>query len=402
MLDAVLAINAGSSSIKFALYALENSGRELRELFRGNLDGIAAQACFRVIQAGDATQTDTSPQKLDVATHSEALQVILDWMDNQTEQWRIRAVGHRVVHGGSAYDRAVLVDQSVLDDLKAIIKLAPLHQPHALQALEVLMKQWPHTPHVACFDTMFHTSMPPWEKHFALPPNYAQQGIRRYGFHGLSYEYISSVLPFHLGETASGKIIIAHLGHGVSMCALQQRQSIATTMSFTPLDGLPMGKRSGALDPAVVLYLLQEGMSSEDISDLLHHQSGLLGMSGISDDMRTLLNSADPAAADAVDYFCYRICRELGSLTAALGGLDAVVFTGGIGEHAASVRARICDAAAWLGLAIDADANQTDALQINTTNSKVTVWVIPTNEELMLARHAAQFMAEESDRHEKA
>ena len=173
-------------------------------------------------------------------------------------------------------------------------------------------------------------------------------------------------------------------------------------MSFTPLDGLPMGKRSGALDPAVVLYLLQEGMSSEDISDLLHHQSGLLGMSGISDDMRTLLNSADPAAADAVDYFCYRICRELGSLTAALGGLDAVVFTGGIGEHAASVRARICDAAAWLGLAIDADANQTDALQINTTNSKVTVWVIPTNEELMLARHAAQFMAEESDRHEKA
>ena len=402
MLDAVLAINAGSSSIKFALYALENSGRELRELFRGNLDGIAAQACFRVIQADDATQTDTSAQKVDVATHSEALQVILDWMDSQTEQWRIKAVGHRVVHGGSAYTHAVPVDQTVLDDLKAIIKLAPLHQPHALRALEVLMEQWPHTPHVACFDTMFHTSMPPWEKHFALPPDYAQQGIRRYGFHGLSYEYISSVLPFHLGETASGKIVIAHLGHGVSMCALQQRQSIATTMSFTPLDGLPMGKRSGALDPAVVLYLLQDGMSSEAISDLLHHQSGLLGMSGVSDDMRTLLNSADPAAADAVDYFCYRISRELGSLTAALGGLDAVVFTGGIGEHAASVRARICEAAAWLGLAIDADANQADALQINTTNSKVTVWVIPTNEELMLARHAAHFIAAEAVRHEKA
>lgn len=402
MLDAILAINAGSSSIKFALFAPENTGRDLHELYRGNLDGIGAQACFRVVKTGHAANPETQTQKLDVATHTDALQVILDWLDSEIKQWRIVAVGHRVVHGGSAYTKAVPVDQNVLDDLNAMIKLAPLHQPHALQALEVLMKQWPKIPHVACFDTAFHTSMPPWEKHFALPPDYAQQGIRRYGFHGLSYEYISSVLPLHLGDTANGKIVVAHLGHGVSMCALQQRQSIATTMSFTPLDGLPMGKRSGALDPAVVLYLLQHGMSSEDISDLLHHQSGLLGMSGISDDMRTLLNSVDPAAADAVDYFCYRISRELGSLTAALGGLDAVVFTGGIGEHAASVRARICDAATWLRLEIDADANQADALQINATNSKVTVWVIPTNEELMLARHAAHLIAAETVQHENA
>ncbi len=402
MLDAILAINAGSSSIKFALYALENSGYDLRELYRGNLDGIGAQASFRVTQAGDASQTDTHTQKPDVATHTDALHVILEWLDSCSKQWRIVAVGHRVVHGGSSYTRAVPVDQNVLDDLKAIIKLAPLHQPHAVQALEVLLKQWPQIPHVACFDTAFHTSMPPWEKHFALPPAYAQQGIRRYGFHGLSYEYISRVLPFHLGDAANGKIVVAHLGHGVSMCALQQRQSLATTMSFTPLDGLPMGKRSGAVDPAVVLYLLQNGMSSADISDLLHHQSGLLGMSGISDDMRTLLSSAEPVAADAVDYFCYRISRELGSLTAALGGLDAVVFTGGIGEHAASVRARICEAAAWLGLAIDADANQADATQINTTNSKVTVWVIPTNEELMLAQHAAHLISTETVQHQKA
>jgi len=237
--------------------------------------------------------------------------------------------------------------------------------------------------------------MPPWEQLFALPRSLAQQGIRRYGFHGLSYEYITSILPVHLGEVANGKVVIAHLGHGVSMCAVKNRQSIATTMSFTPLDGLPMGKRSGAIDPAVVLYLLERGMTTDEISDLLNHQSGLLGLSGISDDMRTLLASADPDAAEAVDYFCYRISRELGSLTAALGGLDVLVFTGGIGEHAAPVRARIGEAAAWLGLEIDPQANQANALHISSANSKISVWVIPTEEELMIARHTATLIAAE-------
>ncbi len=268
--------------------------------------------------------------------------------------------------------------------------LAPLHQPHSLEAIEVLMAQRPHMPQVACFDTVFHTSMPKREKQFALPQSLVDQGIRRYGFHGLSYEYIASVLPTYLGETANGKVVIAHLGHGVSMCALQDRKSVATTMSFTPLDGLPMGTRSGSIDPAVVLYLLERGMTANAISDLLHHHSGLLGLSGISGDMRTLLSSSTPNAAEAVDFFCYRISCELGSLTAALGGLDAVVFSGGIGEHAATVRARICRDSAWLGVKISEPANQENALQISTDSSKVSVWVIPTDEEQMIAQHTLE------------
>ena len=394
MTDAILAINAGSSSIKFALFAQATALRNLRKLYSGHVDSIGAQARFRLTDAS-ATDENTLEQAVTADNHAQALQIILDWLDEQTDILRLVAIGHRVVHGGLTYSQAVRIDETVIDRLKDLIELVPLHQPHALQAIDVLIAQRPHIPQVACFDTAFHTSMPPWEQLFALPRSLAQQGIRRYGFHGLSYEYITSILPAHLGEVANGKVVIAHLGHGVSMCAVNNRQSIATTMSFTPLDGLPMGKRSGAVDPAVVLYLLERGMTTDEISDLLNHQSGLLGLSGISDDMRTLLASADPAAAEAVDYFCYRISRELGSLTAALGGLDVLVFTGGIGEHAAPVRARIGEAAAWLGLEIDPQANQANALHISSANSKISVWVIPTEEELMIARHTATLIAAE-------
>jgi len=394
MIDAILAINAGSSSIKFALFAQATALRDLRKLYSGHVDSIGAQARFRLTDA-TATDENTLEQAVTADNHAEALQIILDWLDEKTDTLRIVAIGHRVVHGGLTYSQAVRIDETVIDRLKDLIELVPLHQPHALQAIDVLIAQRPYIPQVACFDTAFHTNMPPWEQLFALPRSLAQQGIRRYGFHGLSYEYITSILPAHLGEVANGKVVIAHLGHGVSMCAVKNRQSIATTMSFTPLDGLPMGKRSGAIDPAIVLYLLERGMTTDEITELLNHQSGLLGLSGISDDMRTLLASSEPDAAEAVDYFCYRISRELGSLTAALGGLDVLVFTGGIGEHAAPVRARIGEAAAWLGLEINPQTNQANALHISSANSKVSVWVIPTEEELMIARHTATLIAAE-------
>jgi acetate kinase len=285
------------------------------------------------------------------------------------------------------------VDQAVLAQLKELIPLAPLHQPYALHAVETLLAQRPLLPQVACFDTAFHAAMPLHEQRFALPRELMQQGIRRYGFHGLSCEYITGVLPAHLGEAAHGRVVIAHLGHGVSMTAVKERKGIATSMSFTPLDGLPMGTRSGAIDPAIVLYLLQRGMAAPDIADLLHHRSGLLGLSGVSGDMHDLLASTDPAAAEAVDFFCYRVSRELGSLAAALGGLDAVVFTGGIGEHAALVRASVCQASAWLGIEFDAQANRMHAARISTAGSRVSAWVIPTDEVQVIARHTAALLS---------
>lgn len=386
--DAILVINSGSSSIKFAVFVLDTAESKPCQLFRGIVDGIGAQARLTINQAG--TQRDDnkhpSPDGVLAQNHEQALQVILDWLQQEPATIQIIAAGHRVVHGGRDFSQAVRIDEQVLEKLQALIPLAPLHQPHALHAIRALMAQRPELPQVACFDTGFHTTMPLLEQRFALPQSLAEQGIRRYGFHGLSYEYISHILPTHLGEDANGRVVIAHLGHGVSLCALKNRQSMATTMSFTPLDGLPMGTRSGAIDPAVVLYLLEQGMSGRDISNLLHNQSGLLGLSGISGDMRTLLASDQTDAAEAIAYFCYRIRRELGSLAAALGGLDAVVFTGGIGEHAPTVRAEICQSTEWLGVEIDDEANQANALRISTDMSQVSLWVIPTDEEQVIAQ----------------
>lgn len=387
MSDAILVINTGSSSIKFAVFL--NSRANENGIVRhasGGVKGIGAQASFSANVVGAGQHEQVTQASLTATDHAQALQHILAWLAPKTDDLNLLAAGHRVVHGGTRFTQAVRVDAPVLEALKALIPLAPLHQPHALHAIETLIAQQSQLPQVACFDTAFHANMPRHEQHFALPGSLEQQGIRRYGFHGLSYEYISSMLPGYLGDKTDGNVVIAHLGHGVSMCALKHRRSVATTMSFTPLDGLPMGTRCGAIDPAIVLYLLERGMSGQAISNLLHHQSGLLGLSGISDDMQTLLSSSQPAATEAVEYFCYRISRELGSLAAALGGLDALIFTGGIGERATSVRARICDDAAWLGLRIDESANQANALDISAMNSKVAVWVIPTDEEQMIAR----------------
>ena len=395
MNDAILVINAGSSSIKFAVFS-RIADNELCRLYSGVVDGIGGRANFAATSTKPEQRKNNKVTKdsLHAENHSQALQHILNWLEPETLGLQFVAAGHRVVHGGITFSQAVRIDCGVLIQLKKLIELAPSHQPHALEAIEVLIAQRPHIPQVACFDTAFHTSMPKREQRFALPQSLIDQGIRHYGFHGLSYEYIASVLPTYLAEAAYGKVVIAHLGHGVSMCALQDRKSVATTMSFTPLDGLPMGTRSGAIDPAIVLYLLKRGMTVDEISDLLHHRSGLLGLSGISGDMRTLLSSPTPEAAEAVDFFCYRISRELGSLTAALSGLDAVVFTGGIGEHAAPVRAKICRAAAWLGIKISEPANQANALQISTDTSKVSVWVIPTDEEQVIAQHTLATIVE--------
>jgi acetate kinase len=299
------------------------------------------------------------------------------------------AAGHRVVHGGSLYSIPVRISSTVIDDLRRLVPLAPLHQPRNLAAIVAISKLHPELPQVACFDTAFHHTQPEIAAAFALPRTITAQGVRRYGFHGLSYEYIASVLPNVLGPVAAdGRVVVAHLGSGASMCAMHRRQSVATTMGFTALDGLPMGSRCGNLDPGVILYLMQEkGMTPQAVSDLLYHSSGLLGVSGVSDDMRTLLASDDPLAANAIALFIYRIGRELGSLAASLGGLDALVFTAGIGEHASEIRRRACEQAFWLGVELDDAANAAGAIRITTPGSKTSAWLIPTNENLMIAQH---------------
>ncbi len=303
------------------------------------------------------------------------------------------AAGHRVVHGGERFAAPVLVNQEVLQALQALVPLAPLHQPHNLDAIRALAHVKPGIPQVACFDTAFHRTQPAVAQAFALPQELTEAGIARYGFHGLSYEYIARVLPGIAGETGRGRVVVAHLGNGASMCALQGGRSIATTMSFTALDGLPMGTRSGSLDPGVILYLLSErGMDVAALTDLLYHRSGLLGMSGLSSDMRALLASNASSARAAIDVFVYRIRRELGSLVAALGGLDALVFTAGIGEHAAPIRARVCEQTAWLGIRLDPEANARGGPRISGPDSSVSVWMIPTNEELMIAEHTVALL----------
>ena len=390
--DAILVINAGSSSIKFAVFTLVAPGGGPERLHAGEIEGIGQRARFLVADGEGRRRTHERLDEamMDVGDHAQALRVILDWLDRSVSDLSFVAAGHRVVHGATRFREPVQVDAAILEQLRALSALAPLHQPHALHAIDALMSLRPAMRQVACFDTAFHSSMPAVEQTFALPRRLTQQGVRRYGFHGLSYEHIARVLPDHLGAGADGRIIVAHLGHGVSLCAMRERRSLATSMSFTPLDGVPMGTRSGALDPAVVLYLMrEERLSESEISDLLHHQSGLLGVSGISGDMRELLASERAESAEAVSLFVHCIAREIGSLTAVLGGLDAIVFTGGIGEHAVEVRERICRGAAWLGVVLDQSANRLHGPRISTSQSPVSVWVIPTDEEQAIAMHTA-------------
>ena len=390
MTDVILVLNAGSSSIKFSMFIVDGPDQRLALRYRGQIDGIGSNPHFRVTDPDGRRVVDEGIGGGSVRgeTHESALSVLGTWITGHTDQLRIVAVGHRVVHGGEVFTAPVLVDGVIVDQLDKLAPLAPLHQPHNLAAIRGIARIEPDLPQVACFDTAFHRTQAPVAQAYALPRELSATGIKRYGFHGLSYEYIASVLPGIVGDVARGRVVVAHLGNGCSMCAMRDGKSVATTMGFTALEGLPMGTRSGAIDPGVVLYLLTEhGMSVEEVTDLLYHRSGLLGVSGLSNDMRTLLSSNTHEAAEAVDLFVYRVGRELGSLTAALGGIDAVVFTGGIGEHAAPVRARVCDNSAWLGIRLDPAANLGGGPRITTADSAVSAWAIATNEELMIARH---------------
>jgi acetate kinase len=378
MPEILLTLNAGSSSLKFGVFSAEPQPRVRH---RGSVDAIGtSRACLQV--DGESWGDDAS-----LADHGAALQQVLGWLDAQGIANHLAAAGHRVVHGGARYAAPVPLSSEVRAELEAFTQFAPLHQPHNLAAMDALSALRPALPQVLCFDTAFHRSQPALAQQFALPRALCEQGLSRYGFHGLSYEYIAQTMPALAGKMPA-RTIVAHLGNGASLCAMAQGRSIATTMGLTPLDGVPMGTRPGNLDPGVVLYLMKSlGKTVTEVEDLLYHHSGLLGVSGISHDMRTLLASDAPAAAEAVALFVYRVAREIGSLTAALGGLDALVFTAGIGEHAASIRERICHQAAWLGVHLDSNANANRQARISTPDSTVAVWVIPTDEEQMIARH---------------
>ncbi len=387
---AILIINAGSSSLKFAVYVLDQHAGARHRRYHGAIEGMDSTPRFRVLARDDKPVED---KVFATSDHQQAMAQLLQWLGRQAGDLDIVAAGHRLVHGGERFSQPLRLTAQNLAQLREMIPLAPLHMPHNLAAIEALWQQRPGLPQVACFDTAFHHHMPPLEQIFALPRQYREQEIRRYGFHGLSYEYIASILPEHLGKRAEGRVIVAHLGHGASLCALLQRKSMATTMGFTPLDGIPMATRPGAIDAGVLLYLLREkGLSLEALEALLNHQSGLLGLSGSSGDMRELLADSRPSARLAIDYFVHHTCRAIGSLAAVLSGLDALVFTAGIGEHAPPIRAAICASLGWLGIELDTEANTSQASRISTVDSRVTVCVIPTDEEQIIARHTASLL----------
>ena len=396
---AVLVVNAGSSSVKFSVFEMAGPGvaGAPRLVTNGEVEAIDERPRFAVRDRAGRTIAAHRFGPGESLDHDAAIAYVLAYLDRGLGDTELVAAGHRVVHGGTAYRAPVRIDARVMDALQGLVPLAPLHQPHNLAAIRALADRRPALPQVACFDTAFHQGMPEIAAAYALPTELTARGVRRYGFHGLSYEYIASVLPQHDPAVAAGRTVVAHLGNGASMCALRAGRSIASTMGFTALDGLPMGTRSGALDPGVVLYLMDQcGMDARGIEDLLYHRAGLLGVSGLASDMRTLLASDDPRARFAIDLFVYRIGRELGSLAAALGGLDALVFTGGIGEHAVPIRSRVLGTAAWLGFTCDeaanGAANRFSSARISTAGAAPSAWVIPTEEELMIARHTAEVL----------
>ncbi len=401
MTGAILVINAGSSSLKFSLFAGERRPSRQDLVCEGEFKGIRRHRAHFTVK-GDAGAPLADEYLKEGATHEDALTALLCWLERNFPQHEMSAAGHRVVHGGPVYQEPVLIDPKVMAELTQLVPLAPSHQSHNLAAITVLLNLHPSLPQVACFDTSFHHTQPGVAATFALPRRLTEEGVRRYGFHGLSYEYIASVMPEVMGAPAAeGRVVVAHLGSGASMCAMRQRRSVATTMGFTALDGLPMARRCGSLDPGVVLYLLeQRGMSAAAVSDLLYQSSGLLGVSGISDDMKTLLASNRPEARETVDLFVYRVRRELGSLVAALGGFDALIFTAGIGEHAPEIRRRVCEQAAWLGLDIDEGANRAGGPRLTKTGSRSSAWMIPTDEDLMIARHTRRLVEAAEATHE--
>ena len=393
MTGRILVVNTGSSSVKFSLY--DAGADDLAAEAHGELEGIGVRPRLHIRAPGGASLVERDCQAGEAADHEGAIATIRAWVDGHLAGTPLAGVGHRVVHGGETFTEPVRVTDQVLAALERLVPLAPLHQPVNLVPIRALSASNPDLPQVACFDTAFHASQPPIARAVALPRAYTAAGIRRYGFHGLSFEYIASRLPaFGLG---AARVVVAHLGNGASLCAMRAGRSVATTMGFSVLDGLVMGTRPGTLDAGVLLYLMgHDRLDVKALERLLYHESGLLGVSGISSDMRELLASTDAHAREAIDLFVYRIGRELGSMAAALGGIDALVFTGGIGEHAAPVRARVCRDAAWLGIRLDEQANERGGPQLSLPGSPASAWVVPTDENLMIARHTVALLGTSS------
>jgi acetate kinase len=404
----ILVVNAGSSSIKFLLFAEQGAakgaekgaekgahrGRGLELAFRGQLEAIDTAPHFVARGSGGEVLAERHWGDGVALGHDGAIDHIAGFVRAHVDGFELAAVGHRVAHGGPQFLQPVRIDPGVLAALQRFVPLAPLHQPHNLMPIARLLQRRPDVPQVACFDTAFHATTPEVEQRFALPDELHRAGVRRYGFHGLSYEYIASVLPAHDARAAAGRTVVCHLGNGASMCAMRVGSSVATTMGFTAVDGLPMGTRSGSIDPGVLLWLMDErGMDARAIEHLLYHESGLLGVSGVASDMRRLLASDAPRARLAIDLFVYRIGRELGALASTLGGLDALVFTAGIGENSPAIRAGVCRGASWLGVALDETANERSGPRISTAASRVAVWVLPTDEERMIALHTQRLLA---------
>jgi acetate kinase len=389
--DFGLVLNAGSSSLKFCAFR-RAAGAAWRLEVRGQIEGIGSSPR---LSAKDEAGQKLADEKVTASVRDgrDALDVVAAWFRSRYGGARVVGVGHRVVHGGPNYAQPIIVSQQVLKELRELVPLAPLHQPYNLAAIEAVSERLPDVPQVACFDTAFHRGHRAVVDLVPLPRELCRSGLQRYGFHGLSYEYIASVLPEVAPGIARGRVIVAHLGSGASLCAIHDGKSVDSTLGFTALDGLCMGTRPGALDPGVVLYLFQQlGLSPGEVEAVLYKKSGLLGISAISNDMRVLLDSTEPPARLAVDYFVFRAAKEMGALAAVLGGIEGLVFTAGIGENSAEIRRRLCEAAAWLGVKLDAAANQSGKARISTGDSRVSVWVIPTNEELMIARHTAALL----------
>ncbi|UWU71871.1 acetate/propionate family kinase [Bradyrhizobium sp. NC92] len=385
-MDSILVVNAGSSSVKFQVFAIEGEGI-LRRLIKGQVDGIGSRPRLRASRPGNDPMADRAYPIEAIPDVPAAMDIAGTWLRNEARIHPL-AVGHRVVHGGPDYERPVLIDHGVVARLERFVTLAPLHQPHNLAPIRSILANFPTIPQVACFDTAFHRTHGPLADHYAIPHQLHAEGVRRYGFHGLSYEYISRTLPQIAPDIAKRRVIVAHLGSGASMCAMKNGLSVESTMGFTALDGLPMGTRPGQLDPGVVLYLLSEkGMTAAKVQDFLYRDCGLKGLSGISNDMRELEASLDPKAKLAVDYFVYRIGLNAGMLAAALQGIDAFVFTAGIGENSSGIRARVAEQLGWLGVALDPAENTRHSRLISTRTSLVPVYVVPTDEELMIAQH---------------
>ena len=383
----ILVLNAGSSSLKFSLFRARGKNT-LDLVVHGQVDGLGSQPRLTAKDGAGKKLVERDLKVSEASAPRDAIRLAGVWLREQFGDERVTAVGHRVVHGGPKYSQPVLLDDRVLVELEQMVPLAPLHQPHNLAAIRAVKDWRPDLPQVACFDTAFHRVHSQLTDLYALPWEYYEAGVRRYGFHGLSYEYIASALPNVAPEIARGRVVVAHLGSGASLCAMKAGQSVDCTMGFSVLDGVPMGTRPGALDPGVLLYLIgHRGMTAKEVENLLYYESGLLGLSGVSNDMRLLEESDEPRAWLAIDYFVHRIAKEIGALAASLGGLDGLVFTAGIGENSPEIRARVVGACEWLGVTLDADANARGERRISVADSKASAWVVPTNEELMIARH---------------